>query len=421
MVGSVHLYVPESPAAPVPYPVVLGGVAQVLAVVLAHLALRRAGGSALAGALGTSFLFLGTQHGWLLNSTPSQAWAHLIATTFVAHLLLSRGETGASLILLPGLLALDPRLGAGLALGWLLWRFTPPKWGGDVGRIVMLTALWVPLWAIVGESPSLPQEALLFIVPAGVFLLLGKSRREGQLLGGLGVGACLCGSLSGSTLVLAGLGLVLARPLAALWLRAARRPPELKFESGIQLESSQKVPVLLAAVALLVLAILPGEHVLNEKVLLAAHHRGRDLEELFRPLAELPAPSEAPELQVVGKALSLPWVGPSRSLIPAKVELYNATGNPLQVASKMRVRFFGDSGPAVLEFFVPVDLEHLEPGNRKTLEITLSAPAEAGLYLLELSLESPTGRIPVFFEEPLKISLWPRHIDPHLAEKVIWR
>jgi hypothetical protein len=232
-------------------PVILAGVLQVLAVFVVYGALRRHAGVSTA-VLGTAGVVTGTQSSWLVCTEPLLAAEHLL--TACALFALPGRRPWAAVPLVLALAVLNPLAalllaGAGVAAHWL---GTPPA--DDRRTMWVLGALvlawYMPLagwplaaWAVWQSRSALGLLLLTQGPPAALAALVGQSLRP-----------------------------------------ADRNRLRLSRDEGLRLWIPWRMAGALVFAVTLLVTVEPGERILNQRILLAAHKRDLDVLALFPPL-----------------------------------------------------------------------------------------------------------------------------------------
>lgn len=236
---------------------VLGGLAQVGVVCLwLWFGTREQPRAPLAVALGGLALFWGTPTGWLLTTSPWAGPAHLLALAFLV-LTSTRGIVWAA----PCLLALS-RLSPSLALACAFFA---------LGRIVKPRA-WL---VMVGATWSLFFHGASWGVLVAVYLARKNPKRHIRALS-LASLACPGG------LEWAALGLAVGRALTALWLRTPRGRWIARGEP-LGLEIPRRFLLTLLALVCLWRALIGGEEVFNDDILIRSQKEKASLARLVIP------------------------------------------------------------------------------------------------------------------------------------------
>jgi len=232
-------------------PVVLAGALQVLAVFVLYGALRRHAGVS-AAVLGTAGAVTGTTSSWLVCTEPLLAAEHLLTACALFVLPGRRPWAAAPLVL--ALAALNP-LGASLLAGAGVasrWLGTPSEGYGRaawaLGALVL--AWYVPLlgwplaaWAVWQARSAVGLLLLTLGPPAALGALVGQNLRRAD-------------------------------------------PDRLRLwrDEGLRLRIPWRTAGALIFAVALVATVEPGERMLNQRILLAAHKRDLNVPDLFPPL-----------------------------------------------------------------------------------------------------------------------------------------
>ena len=232
-------------------PVVLAGALQVLAVFVLYGALRRHAGVS-AAVLGTAGAVTGTTSSWLVCTEPLLAAEHLLTACALFVLPGRRPWAAAPLVL--ALAALNPLgalllAGAGVASRWLGTPTTDDRratWA--LGALVL--AWYLPLagwplaaWAVWQARSAVGLLLLTQGPPAALAALVGQSLRQA------------------------------APDRLRLWR-----------DQGLRLRIPWRTAGALIFAVALVATVEPGERMLNQRILLAAHKRDLNVPDLFPPL-----------------------------------------------------------------------------------------------------------------------------------------